>query len=162
MRTRTPNTAGLALLLLGALAAGPVLAAAIPAWLDDGITKWNSNNPDTKIRFVDIKDDYAWFDVPNSTKTDGQRLREAINKIVMGNGYQPLNEEELVTTAKPPVPSGPARAKKCWSRSFVMNVKAQSHTKAVGDGPAGQQQNMLTSLVCEDETTWWAAFRVAR
>jgi hypothetical protein len=52
-------------------------------------------------------------------------------------------------------------AKKCWSRSFVLNIQAENHTIAVGDEPSGQRQRMLTSLVCEDSATWWAGFRVA-
>ena len=52
-------------------------------------------------------------------------------------------------------------AKKCWSRSFVLNIQAENNTKAVGDETSGQRQRMLTSMVCEDTNAWWAAFRVA-
>ena len=149
-----------AVLGVGLMATTPCSAASIPAWLDDGISKWNAGNPDTPIRFVDIKDSFVWYDIPRKPDLTHQQIRARLNDIVLGHGYVPMNDEESVTTGKPPVESGRSTPKKCWSRSFVMNVKAQSETKEVGGESAGQRQRMLTSLVCEDTTTWWAAFRV--
>jgi len=135
-------------------------AASVPAWLDDGISKWNTANPTSRIRFVNIKDSFVWYDMAKDAV--GQKeIRDRVNSIVLKNGYQPLDDEELVTTAKPPATSGRTSAKKCWSRSFVLNIQAQNNTIAVGDENSGQRQRMLTSLVCEDSKAWWAAFRVA-
>jgi len=151
-----------ALLAAGVAATTPCDAASIPAWLDDGISKWNDENPDVPIRFVNIKDSFVWYDVPKTPEVGSKRLRDGVRKIVLGNGYEPLDDEETVTTGKPPVASGASTPKKCWSRSYVLNVQAQGNTKAVGDDEAaGQRQRMLTSYVCDDTTTWWAAFRVA-
>jgi hypothetical protein len=146
--------------LAGMLAAAPCGAASVPAWLDDAISKWNAANPGTQIRFVDIKDSFVWYDIPKRADLGSQQIRERVNSIVLGNGYEPLDDEELVTTGKPPVSSGRSSAKKCWSRSFVLNISAQSGTTSGGDS-TGQRQRMLTSLVCDDDATWWAAFRVA-
>ena len=143
------------------ISATPCGATSIPAWLDEGITQWNSANPETPIRFVDIKDSFVWYDMPKSSDVGQARIREGVNKIVLGHGYVPLDDEEKVTTARPPVTSGRTQSKKCWSRSFTLDVQAQSETKAVGGESPGQRQRMLTSLVCEDSATWWAAFRVA-
>ncbi|HEX4824088.1 MAG TPA: hypothetical protein VFV19_07225 [Candidatus Polarisedimenticolaceae bacterium] len=136
-------------------------AASVPAWLDESITKWNSVNPADQIRFVNIKDSFAWYDMAKGGSVDQKEIRDRVNTIVLKNGYQPLDDEELVTTGKPPVSSGRAMQKKCWSRSFVLNIQAQNNTIAVGDEHSGQRQRMLTSLVCEDTNAWWAAFRVA-
>ena len=149
------------LLCLGALTATTALAATIPAWLDAGITKWNGANPAAQLRFVNIKDSYVWYEMPKSTEHSLPQMRDRVNNVVLGQGYKPLDDEELVTTGKPPVSSGRSTPKKCWSRSFVLDIQAQSGTKAVGDEPSGQRQRMLTSLVCDDSATWWAAFRVA-
>ena len=150
-----------AVLGVGLLASVPAGAASIPAWLDEGISNWNAANPDTPIRFVDIKDSFVWYDMPKTPEIAHQKIRQSLNDIVLGHGYVPMNDEEVVTTGKPPVESGRVTAKKCWSRSFVMNVQAQSETKTVGGESAAQRQRMLTSLVCEDTATWWAAFRIA-
>jgi hypothetical protein len=147
--------------LVAVLVTVPCLAASIPSWLDDGISKWNTANPQSPIRFVDIKDSYVWYDLPRTADMGHAQIRERLNKIVMDHGYKPMDDEEMVTTGKPPVTSGRVMAKKCWSRSFVLNLTAQADTKAVGDASPGQRQRMLTSLVCEDSKTWWAAFRVA-
>jgi hypothetical protein len=137
-------------------------AASIPAWLDEGITKWNSANPAKTIDFVEVKDSFVWYQMPKSTELGHQQVRERVNAIVLDHGYVPADDEELVTTARPPALSGPATSKKCWRRSFVVNIEAQSNVRAAGDGEvAGQRQRLLTSLVCEDTETWWAAFRVA-
>jgi hypothetical protein len=143
------------------IAPAPCQAASVPAWLDDGISKWNAAHPGTEIAFVDIKDSFVWYDMPKGGEVGQKQIRERVNAIVLGNGYQPLDDEELVTTAKPPVTSGRSTPKKCWSRSFVLNIQAENDTKAVGEEPSGQRQRMLTSMVCEDSATWWAAFRVA-
>jgi hypothetical protein len=137
------------------------MAASVPAWLDDAISNWNTAHPETQIRFVDIKDSFVWYDMPKTTEVGQKQIRERVNNIVLGNGYEPLDDEELVTTGRPPVTMGRSAEKKCWSRSFVLNVSAQSDTKAIGGESSGQRQRMLTSLVCEDSAAWWAAFRVA-
>jgi hypothetical protein len=90
-----------------------------------------------------------------------QQIRERVNHIVLANGYTPMDDEELVTMGKPPVESGRVVAKKCWSRSFILDIKAQENAKTIGDASATQRQRVLTSLVCDDTETWWAAFRVA-
>jgi hypothetical protein len=135
-------------------------AANIPSWLDDAISKFNDANPQTQIKFVDIKDQFVWY---NMSKADFEhaQIRERVNGIVLKQGYEPMDDEELLTTRKPPLVAGKTGTKKCWSRSFVLNIDAQANTKAVGDDAPGQRQRMLTSLVCEDSTVWWAAFRVA-
>jgi len=150
-----------ALTLVGLAVVTAVHAASIPAWLDDGISKWNSANPTSQIRFVNIKDSFAWYDMEKGTSVGPKEIRERVNAIVLKNGYTPLDDEELVTTGKPPVQSGRAAPKKCWSRSFVLNIQAENNTKEVGGDPSGQRQRMLTSMVCEDQNAWWAAFRVA-
>ena len=149
--------------LLGATAIGvsPSNAASVPAWLDAGISKWNAANPADEIRFVDIKDSFVWYDMPKIEGSSLPQVRERVNAIVLANRYEPMDDEELVTTGKPPVSSGRSTPKKCWSRSFVLTIEAQSGTKAIGDDPSGVRQRMLTSLVCEDTNAWWAAFRVA-
>lgn len=144
------------------LSAAPCLAASVPAWLDDGISNWNAGHPDSAIRFVNIKDSFVWYDIPRTDELSQKQIRERLNSIVTANGYEQMDDEELVTTGKPPVTSGRTTPKKCWSRSFVLNIQAQSGTKAVGDDEAaGQRQRLLTSMVCEDSAVWWAAFRVA-
>lgn len=148
-------------LALSAVAATPSRAASVPAWLDAAISKWNGEHPDAAIRFVNIRDSFVWYDMPKTAELGHQQIRERVNAIVLNNNYVPMDEEELVTTGKPPVTSGRSTPKKCWSRSFVLNIQSQSNTKAVGEESAGQRQRMLTSLVCEDTATWWAAFRVA-
>lgn len=149
------------LMCLGGLAVGTSRAATIPAWLDAGIAKWNGANPAAKLSFVNIKDSFVWYEMPKSAEHSLPQMRDRVNGVVLGQGYKPLDDEELVTTAKPPVASGRSSAKKCWSRSFVLNIQAQNDTKAVGDEASGQRQRMLTSMVCDDSATWWAAFRVA-
>jgi hypothetical protein len=151
----------LAVFAAAVIASAPCHAASVPAWLDDGISKWNAANPGTEIAFVNIKDSFVWYDMPKGEAVDQKMIRDRLNTIVLANGYKPLDDEELVTTAKPPVMSGRSTPKKCWSRSFVLNIQAQNDTIAVGDEHSGQRQRMLTSMVCEDSATWWAAFRVA-
>jgi hypothetical protein len=143
-------------------AAAPCVAASVPAWLDEGISKFNAAHPGDEIRYVDIKDSFVWYDLPKTAAASLSDVRKRLNEIVLANRYQPMDDEEIVTTARPPVASGRTQAKKCWSRSFVLTIQAQSDTKVVGGSdPAGLRQRLLTSLVCEDVDTWWAAFRVA-
>ena len=159
----TSKSIAVAALLCAGLvaAAAPAHAASVPAWLDEGIANWNQANPDAAIRFVSIKDSYVWYDMPKAQDIDQKLIRERLKTIVHRNGYEPMDEEDLVTTGKPPVTSGRSTPKKCWSRSFIYNIQAQSNTKAVGDEVATQRQRLLTSMVCEDSSVWWAAFRVA-
>ena len=146
---------------LAAMTATTALAATIPAWLDAGITKWNGANPAAQLKFINIKDSYVWYEMPKSTEHSLPQMRDRVNTVVLGHGYKPLDDEEMVTTGKPPVASGRSNPKKCWSRSFVLDIQAESDTKAKGDEASGQRQRMLTSMVCDDSATWWAAFRVA-
>lgn len=162
MRSRTTHRfAALTFLAACFALAGSTHAASVPAWLDDGISKWNAANPASQIHFVNIKDSFVWYDMDKGGSVGQKEIRDRVNTIVLRNGYQPMDDEELITTAKPPVSSGRTTAKKCWSRSFVLNIQAQNNTIAVGDEPSGQRQRMLTSMVCEDTDNWWAAFRVA-
>ncbi len=148
------------LLVALALATTPCGAASIPSWLDDGISKWNATHPETQIRFVSIKDSFVWYDLKKTPELGQQEIRERVNSVVLGRGYVVTDDEELITMGRPPATEGPVTPKKCWSRSFVLDIAAQSNTKAVGAESSGQRQRMLTRLVCEDTATWWAAFRV--
>ena len=138
---------------------GMAQAASIPAWLDDAITKWNDANKPTEISFVDIKDEYVWYTVPNTPKTGNQDIRKSIYDIVQENGYKPTDNEERITTARPPA----SKQKKCWTRSFVLDIQELSNTTAAGDDSGtdnGLRQRMLTSLVCQDSSKWFAGFRM--
>ena len=157
-RASTALLASLGIIAAATFATTLFATTSIPSWLDDGISKYNAANPKAPIRFVDIKDSFVWYDMAKGTDVDHKVIRERVNKIVLEHGYQPMDDEESVTTGKPPVAQGPALAKKCWSRSFVLNIEAQSNTKAIG-GQAAQRQRMLTSLVCDDTSSWWAGFR---
>jgi len=141
---------------------GVALAASIPAWLDDAISSWNKANKPTQIAFVDIKDEYVWYSVPDSPETGHQDIRKSIYDIVQGHGYKPTDEEERITTARPP--ASPSKQKKCWTRSFVLDIQELSNTTMAGEGgsdsDAGLRQRMLTSLVCEDDAQWFAGFRI--
>lgn len=152
---------GIARAILVLSAVLPCLAASVPSWLDDAITKWNSAHAESQIQFVDIKDSFVWYDVAKTPEIGSQQIRERVNNIVLAHGYTPMDDEELVTTGKPPVKSGRVVAKKCWSRSFILDIKAQENAKTVGEMSATVRQRVLTSLVCDDSETWWAAFRVA-
>ena len=149
------------LFCLAAMTATTALAATIPSWLDAGITKWNGANPAAQLKFVNVKDSYVWYEMPKSTEHSLPQMRDRVNTVVLGQGYKPLDDEEMVTMGKPPVASGRATPKKCWSRSFVYDIQAENDTRAKGDEASGQRQRMLTSMVCDDSATWWAAFRVA-
>jgi hypothetical protein len=147
-------------IIVGLFAAMPSGAAGIPAWLDDAISGWNTGHPEAVIRFVDIKDSFVWYDMPRTPDLGHPQIRQRVNDLVLAHGYAPLDDEEVVTTGKPPVAGAPSTPKKCWSRSFVLNIEAQADTKAIGED-SGQRQRMLTRLVCEDTESWWAAFRIA-
>jgi hypothetical protein len=136
------------LVTIGFLAAGLCHAASIPAWLDDAISKWNHENPAVQIRFVDIKDSFVWYMIPDTPETGHKVVRERTYTIAGAHGYQRTEAEELVTTGRPPSPVKPYKDKKCWTRSFTLNLE-------VG------RQRLLTTLVCEDEGYWFAGFRIA-
>lgn len=150
-------------LLLAALfllIATPGGAASIPAWLDDAITEWNGKNPETPIQFVDIKDSFVWYVIPQTPEIGHQKVRESIYGIVLEHGYKMTADEELVTTGKPPTQNAPYRPKKCWRRSFVKDIEELSNTTTRGGGASGMTQRMLTSMVCEDVGSWYAGFRI--
>jgi len=135
------------ILVVVSLLTGPAMAASIPAWLDDAISKWNQENPDDPFQFLDIKDSFVWYLFPKTDDIANAEIRERMYAIVDANGYQKTEEEELVTTGKPPSPTEPYKAKKCWSRSFTLNVD-------VG------KQRVLTTFLCEDATSWYMGFRI--
>ena len=143
-------------------ASGPCNAASIPAWLDDAITEWNKENPDVQIEFVDIKDSFVWYMIPDSPETGNKEIRTSIHEIVLNNGYEVTDQEELVTTGKPPSQTTPYKEKKCWQRSFVLTINELSNTTATGGGRSGVRQRLLTSLVCQDGRDWYAGFRIAQ
>jgi len=118
-------------------------AASIPAWLDDAISEWNGENPGVPIKFVEIKDQYVWYTVPNTAETGQKQIRESVYGIVQRHGYQQTEAEELVTTGRPPN----TRQTKCWTRSFTLDLE-------VG------RQRLLTTQVCVGDESWFAGFRV--
>jgi hypothetical protein len=144
------------------LAAQPSRAASIPVWLDDAITDWNDAHPGIQIRFVDIKDSYVWYVIPDTPEIGHKDIRASIYEITTENKYQRTAEEELVTTGKPPSFTDAHKEKKCWTRSYVLNIEELSNTRAVDNRGerAGQRQRMLTTLVCEDGDYWFAGFRI--
>jgi len=129
------------------LFAGLAMAASIPAWLDDAISTWNQENPDVAIQFLNIKDSFVWYMFPKTDDLSHAEIRERMYVIAEANGYQKTAEEELITTGKPPSPTEPYKAKKCWSRSFTLNVDVD-------------RQRVLTTLLCEDATSWYTGFRI--
>jgi hypothetical protein len=52
-------------------------------------------------------------------------------KLVQENGYVVADDEERVTPWRPPSTGGPAGQKKCWSRSFVLDLQALGNTTTV-------------------------------
>jgi hypothetical protein len=132
------------------LAATPSNANNIPAWLDDAITEWNAANPASPIRFVDIKDSYVWYTMAATPELGAKEVRSRVYGIAIKHGYATTQDEEMVTTGKPPSPTGPAKAKKCWTRSYLRDVQKASSTTV---------ERMLTTLVCEDGANWSAGFR---
>jgi hypothetical protein len=138
------------LVMISLLAAAPCRAASIPAWLDDAITQWNKLNPTSQIQFVAIKDQYVWYTMSAQPELGSKEIRERVYGIVHKNGYANMNDEESVTTATPPSPNGPVKAKKCWNRSFLRNIQ----------GSSTPGESMLTTLVCEDGANWSVGFRI--
>lgn len=139
-------------------------AGTIPAWLDDAITEWSEENPAVPFQFVDIKDDFVWYMIPDTPETGHKEIRASIYEIVQANGYKLTSKEELVTTGKPPSPNAPYKEKKCWTRTFVLDIEELSNTKATngrggGERP-GMRQRVLTSLVCDDRPYWFTGFRI--
>ena len=139
------------LLAMSLFATTPCNAGSIPAWLDDGITQWNKENPASPIRFVEIKDSYVWYTMSATPELGSKEIRARVYGIAYKNGYANTQDEEIVTTGKPPTASGPSKAKKCWTRSFLRDVQKGSSTTV---------ERMLTTLVCEDGTNWSAGFRI--
>lgn len=153
---------GSILLAVGSLAlvASAALAQSIPAWLDEAITAWNGKNPGHAFQFLGIKDSYVWYKIQRTPEFGQKEIREATYRLATEHGYQTTNDEELVTTGKPPSEVGASKAKKCWKRSFVLTLGGTSNTTTVGGDNAGVQQRMLTSMVCEDGEYWDTGFRV--
>lgn len=139
------------LFAIGMLAATPSNAGSIPAWLDDSITSWNTNNPTSPIQFVDIKDSYVWYTIAATPELSSKEIRTRVYGIAYKNGYANTQDEEIVTTGRPPKANGPAKTTKCWTRSFLRDLQK---------GSATTQERMLTTLVCEDGANWSAGFRI--
>ena len=137
-----------ALVTVGLLSFERAQAAAVPAWLDSAVAARNAAHPELPIEFVDIKDSFVWYKTPKVSETDHQLIRESIYEVARKNGYKETETEELVTTGRPPVASGAHTEKKCWNRSFTLDLEAG-------------RQRLLTTLVCSDEGQWFAGFRVA-
>lgn len=143
------------------LSTTPVSAASIPAWLDEAISTWNEENKTMPIEFVDIKDQFIWYAVADTPEIAGTDIRTSIYDLVLQHGYEVTDQEERVTTGKPPSELSPYKKKKCWTRSFVRNIEELSNTTSVGGGNrSGIRQSMLTSLVCEDGDDWFTGFRI--
>ena len=151
-----------AMIAISLFAGSPCNAASIPAWLDHAITEWIQENPDVQIEFVDIKDSFVWYMIPGSPETASKDIRTSIHEIVIKNGYEVTDQEELVTTGKPPSQTTPYKEKKCWQRSFVLTINELSNTTAIGGERSGVRQRLLTSLVCQDGRDWYAGFRIAQ
>mgnify|MGYP003694417279 CR=1 FL=1 len=139
------------LVAIGLLTNTPSNANSVPAWLDDAITEWNKANPASPIQFVDIKDSYVWYTVAAKPELGSKEIRGRVFSIATNHGYAPSQDEEMVTTAKPPSPAGPAKAKKCWSMNYMRDIQK---------GNSLSQERMLTTLVCEDGANWAAGFRI--
>jgi hypothetical protein len=131
----------------------PSHAGAIPAWLDDGISQWNKDNPASPIQFVDIKDSYVWYTMAASQTLDSKAVRSRVYGIAMKNGYTNTQDEEIVTTARPPVPGGASKSKKCWTRTLSRDLQK---------GDSNSDHRLLTTLVCEDGPNWAAGFRTVQ
>ena len=148
-------------LVASSVIASGVGAASIPAWLDDAITTFNGENPDSALQFVDIKDSFVWYRMPSSADISSQDIRQSIYDISLRHDYRYTDKEESVTTGKPPTPTNAHTPKKCWTRSFVTTIHELSDTRMVGESGqrTGQRQRVLTSMVCQEGTWWWTGFR---
>ena len=91
------------LLILGTLTVAVAYAASIPAWLDDAITEYNGKNPELQIKFVDIKDSFVWYTIPQATDMEIGEVLSRIYALVERHGYEKTADEELVTTGRPPI-----------------------------------------------------------
>jgi hypothetical protein len=150
------------LVTIASFATAPCFAASIPAWLDDAITGWNERNPASTIEFVAIKDSFVWYRMQSTPEIGHKEIRDITYKLVQDHGYVTMDDEELLTTGKPPTTNAPSKPKKCWRRSFVLTIEKQSNTTAVGDSEgSGVRQRMLTSMVCQDPPYWDTGFRIA-
>src|SRR6185436_18150662 len=69
-RRRPMERGGIRRVLTGAIAAAivvlPCVAESIPAWLDDGISNWNRQHPESRIEFVNIRDSFVWYQMPKT------------------------------------------------------------------------------------------------
>ena len=139
------------LLTIGTMATTTCSAGSIPAWLDDSITSFNKANPASPIEFVDIKDSYVWYTMTGTPELGSKEIRTRVYNIAYKNGYADSQDEEIVTTGKPPSANGPSKTRKCWTRSFLRDVQKGSTTTV---------ERMLTTLVCEDGPNWSAGFRI--
>jgi hypothetical protein len=119
-------------------------------------------NPGIQIRFVDIKNSYVWYVIPDTPEIGHEGIRSSIHEITTENKYKRTAEEELVTTGKPPSFTAAHQPKKCWTRSYVLDIDELSNTRPADNGGErpGQRQRMLTTLVCEDGEYWFAGFRI--
>jgi len=135
------------------LAAAPCHAGAgsVPAWLDDAISEYNKANAASPITFVDIKDSYVWYTMAGSPQLGSKDIRTRVYNIAYHNGYANNQDEEIVTTGKPPVANGVVKTRKCWTRSFLRDIQKASPTTV---------ERMLTTMVCEDGQNWSAGFRI--
>lgn len=140
---------GLLTIIFFATTAGS--AGSIPAWLDDSITSWNTNNPNSTIQFVDIKDSYVWYTMAATPELGSKEIRARVYGIAYKNGYANTQDEEIVTTGKPPNPNGPVKTAKCWTRSFLRDIQQAESTNG---------ERMLTTMVCQDGANWSAGFRI--
>jgi len=136
-------------LALALLAGHSVHAGSIPAWLDDAVTTWNEENPTLLIQFVDIKDSFVWYMLPKTPEKGIKEIRENIYGMAQAHGYVRTEDEELVTTGKPPSPNKPYKEKKCWRRNFTLNLETG-------------RQRMLTTQICDDVQSWFAGFRIVQ
>ena len=147
------HIACLVALVAVSLVAAPCHAGSgsVPAWLDDAITDYNKANAANPIRFVDIKDSYVWYTMAGSPELGSKDVRTRVYNIAYQNGYANNQDEEIVTTGKPPVPSGVVKTRKCWTRSFLRDIQKASPTTV---------ERMLTTMVCEDGSNWSTGFRI--
>jgi hypothetical protein len=152
-KTLATMVCSVGMIAIGLLAPTPSNAASIPAWLDDSITSWNTNNPTSAIQFVDIKDSYVWYTMAATPEISSKEIRARVYGIAYKNGYANTQDEEIVTTGKPPQANGPVKTTKCWTRSFLRDIQQ-------GDSTNGTVERMLTTLVCQDGTNWSAGFRI--